>query len=56
MDDTDYIHALIEVVFELVRYCDCCFGDGESSVSESELMDAFFDSGTADACLNVLNM
>ncbi|XP_069686477.1 uncharacterized protein [Periplaneta americana] len=56
MEDTDYIHALLAVMFEMVRYCSCCFGGGMARVTETDLMNGFVEGGTADCCLTVLKI
>lgn len=50
--DVDYASALLLVMGDLLRYCECCYG--HSHVSEDELMTLFVRQGGATICLDVL--
>ncbi|XP_014245492.1 uncharacterized protein LOC106664340 isoform X2 [Cimex lectularius] len=50
MDDGDYILAILGVLSEILRFCDCCM----NHIPKDELFTSFYESGFPNTCLRIL--
>lgn len=49
-----YLQAILEILNDLLCYCERCVDKNLSEISERDLMDLFTVAGLADTCLCIL--